>query len=171
MLYEQKWIPDVVNWANPCTLSFDEFDRALGATPMQAQEATDYVFCIWKYVPPLDALRFIDPLFDPEYHQRKSIQFLTEAVRNGTPIAPAQVWVHPSEVKNFPKDGWDSPRRDLLRKLQAKKPDLTYDDVPGKYIDLIVKQHEGRHRLYVAGALGEKIVPIQVWVRYRDVKW
>ena len=166
MIHSEIWKCETIQWAHPVH-DGERFQTAIGATPNQRSQSTSGFVCVWRFESPGDVLRFIDPFFSPG--SRGTLSFFQRAVRAGLPFAPPQVWITVPEFSNFPENEWHSPQATVLRDLKyrgIKNP--TYSDVPPEWRGRMVREHEGRHRLWFAREVGETQVPVQVWLRKED---
>lgn len=163
MIHEETWELEHINWADPRN-GWDIFQEAIGATSNQVDQKTNSSFSVIRYVDPDKLLYYIDPFFDPE--REDTVDFLMESIENGELIAIPQVWITPDEYSFFPKDAWFSKRGQLLRQFKpSKRP--SRNDFEDKHLYDIVRQHEGRHRTWVARELGETVIPVQMWVVFK----
>lgn len=167
MRYKESWKMEHMVWANPAD-GFDVFNKAIGSTTDQLQKATGRYACVWQYEAPAKVLRFIDPFFEP---REGSIPFFEQALAEGRSFAPPQVWISVEDFASFPKNSYYAPQEIALRRLALagiKKP--TYSDLTREEMEVAVRKHEGRNRLWFAHQLGETVVPVQVWLPRVDPK-
>lgn len=89
------------------------------------------------WVAPADFLDFVDPNFSPS---KDSVAWLRKAALEGRSFAPLQVWARPRDIELLERGVVIPPPEDI-------------------------RDHEGRHRAFVARELGVEQVPVAAWPR------
>lgn len=159
MRVTEVWEIEEINWVNPLVPGFASSDvrrRAVGLTPNQMSHRAGNRFQVLKYMSPQKFLDVVDPLFTPG---DDSLEWLRDAIDDGLPFTPLQVWLTFEEYLYWPYvNEWDTFRRDTLRRIKRGE-EVSFDEHRR-----LIRTHEGRHRAWLARELGETEVPVTVWI-------
>ena len=165
MINENHWNLETINWINPLTPEHERdfsVDRGgpVGLTTNQLSKRAGTRFQIIEFMSPQQFLTLADPTFNDESPAFNSLSFswLTEQMETDRQFAPVQLWFTPWEFAHLPREPYNPQKQEALRKFRNGL-ELTRKDY-----DAIVKQHEGRHRAYVARNLAETTIPVSCWI-------
>ena len=125
-----------INFIDPLP---EENWSAIGWVPNFVDRHSDYEI-VW--MSPETFMSFVDPNFKPGVaaFQSKSLNWLEEQAHAGAKFAPLQVWATKSDTEA------------LKRGIVLPPP-------------AVVRDHEGRHRAWLAYNLGMEEIPVAVWRR------